>query len=339
MSRLTVNHLDVLDDMSSRMRRSPEAVTGATGILSNATRARRDECYTEILTRRAALDHCHPDDRPYYDARLKRAIEASSMAVAIDERALSLAQRVRGHAEQTAEHATRQLGRVRTEMTSIGGSAGIVLPAAAPSVAAAVAGNASGNGDWASAEPPDGALPGDAPEEVYDGLNVYSLEPNGKLLNNRARRQTLTESDGQLISRIDDGLARATPLSADRTFHRQVGMGFFDALCKSAKTPSEIADRLDSGATVFDRGYVSTSGPGGTPPKGMVRIELEVPKGTPVVDLSRLRPGTGHPISSFHSEREFLLPRGGYLSAIPGTAKFDPPSGEWTLRMIYHYVK
>ena len=346
MSRLTIQHADVVADIRGRLRESPGKVAEASTRLVTAAQQLQATAAAEVAQRRAALDGCDPDDAPRVQARLARAEEASAVATGLVQSCSALSGRMRAVSEETAAAAGRQLARVHAAVVAMGeapGGAG--SGAGGPAGGAGAGGGAGGPAESAGAgggrsgtrrRAPEGSLPADTPAAVYDALWEYSREPNGKDLNNRARLGATTAGDQQIMAALDDGFARAEPLRADTTFEREVGLDFFPALSRTAKTPEAIVGRLDAGAALYDRGYVSTATTGGTFPKDKVHVTLDVPAGTPVIDMERERPGTPRTVTSLPGERERLLPRGGYVWAVPGTAKYDAVTGDYRVRMRYH---
>ena len=333
MSRLAVVDLDALAAMGGRLAGSPGAVADAAGRLVTAAGQLQDEAMAEVRGRRATLDHADPDEVPRLRARLARAEEASAVAATLVREASELAVRIRAVAGDASGHGTRRLARIEAEVRSIEAPA-TFDPAGGLEAAGAGSGGGGAGGDGGGA-PPEGSLPGDTPGSVYDALWEYSEEPGGRAFNDRARRHRSTPDDERLRAALDDGFARTVPLRADTTFERMLSPDFYPALNRTATTPERVLDALDSGAALHDPGYVSAATPGGTFPPGTIRAVLHVPAGTPVIDMERMRPGTGRPLTAKAGEHEWLLPRGAYVWTAPGTASYDPAIRAYRVHMYY----
>lgn len=314
-------------EMNGRLNQSPPAVDDATSRMIVAMDQLVAFASEEVRIRTAQLQNCAPEEAPYYRARLERAQQALAISGAVLQRGHGLSSHVRTLSHEMIAAATRQISLVHAAVQEM------------PSGNAApfTGGGAAAVGAMAGGGRAEGALADDVSTETCDALRAYTRLGVGEGINGRAREGKSTAADRALMRAIDAGFDGAEPLHADSEFHREVGLSFFQSLCDGARSRDEILPRLNSGAATLDRGYVSTYADGGAFGDKPIHLTVRVPAGTKVIDMTRSHPD-GMPLSTFSKERERLLPRGGYLVGIPGTARYDHATRKYSLEVDYLHL-
>src|SRR4051812_21991616 len=83
MNHLEVHALEPVDDMRGQLRATEPRVREAAHRAEAAMAALIALAEREVAAREAALAHCAPEDRAYFERRLQIAVEALSRAAAL----------------------------------------------------------------------------------------------------------------------------------------------------------------------------------------------------------------------------------------------------------------
>jgi len=333
-AHLRVESVVALDDLRARLHSSPGRLAEPLERVRGAMRALVASVREEVARRDAELRNCgDPDLVAWLRARLEAALAALALAEDVAARVRSVATRVETEAERHAGHGAAELDGIARQIDAVDAPAEAAAAAGAVALTAAASPTRAGASGAAAGRMP-GALPATLPAASWDALRALGGRA-GETLGGRLRAGAITAEDAGLIERVDAAFAVAEPLHEWMTFDRVVERDFFDSLVPGSSGDAVTTAALDASAALEEPAYLSTSKPGGRyGSPSAVHLRVDVPPGTPAIDMTALHPD-GDPIGPWHGEREMLLPRGGYLVALPESARRDPATGALRLTVTY----